>query len=82
MQIIMRKIATYTNFVKAPYMSHLVRKPKMWFPNRSDTDQHVEVQKMDSLEFRKYRNSENKGADQLRSYREAYLRMQKCWFSH
>ena len=32
---------------EALYMSHLVRKPTMLIPNRSDTNQHVEAQKMD-----------------------------------
>ena len=51
----------------------------MWFPNRSDTNQPVQTQKRArSLEFRikveeelYYPSSENKGADQLRSYCEA-----------
>ena len=34
-------------------MSHLVGKPTMWFPNRSDTNQAVQSQKMvRSLKFR------------------------------
>ena len=48
----------------------------MWFPNRSDTNQAR------SLKFRIYKVeelyypcSENKGADQLRSYCEADLRL-------
>ena len=53
----------------------------MWFPNRSDTNQPVQVQKRArSLKFRieveeelYYPSSENKGADQLRGYREADL---------
>ena len=55
----------------------------MWFPNRSDTNQAVQAQKMArSLKFRieveeelYYPSSENKGADQLRSYCEADLRL-------
>ena len=27
-------------------MSHVVRKPTMWFPNRSDTNRAVHAQKM------------------------------------
>ena len=55
----------------------------MWFPNRSDTNQAVQSQKRArSLKFRIYEEeeelypySENKGADQLRGYREADLRL-------
>ena len=55
----------------------------MWFPNRPDTNQAVEAQKTArSLKFRiyntKYPCSENKGADQLRGYREADLRLCFC----
>ena len=64
-------------------MSHLVRKPTMWFPNRSDTNRAVQSQKqVRSLKFRiweeeevYYPGSENKGADQLRSYCEADLHL-------
>ena len=72
----------------------------MWFPNRSDTNRPVQAQKRArSLKFRikveeelYYPSSENKGADQLRGYREADLRLcfrlgknpvfADCWFSH
>ena len=55
----------------------------MWFPNRSDTNRAVQSQKMArSLKFQilveeevYYPCSENKGADQLRGYREADLRL-------
>ena len=55
----------------------------MWFPNRSDTNRSVEAQKRArSLKFRisveeelYYQKSENKGADQLRGYCEADLRL-------
>ena len=55
----------------------------MWFPNRSDTNWTVQSQKRArSLKFRIYKveelyypSSENKGADQLRGYREADLRL-------
>ena len=55
----------------------------MWFPNKSDTNRSVEAQKRArSLKFRisveeelYYPKSENKGADQLRGYREADLRL-------
>ena len=50
----------------------------MWFPNRSDTN----WPRARSLKFRieveeelYYPSSENKGADQLRGYREADLRL-------
>ena len=55
----------------------------MWFPNRSDTNRAIQSQKM--VRGRKfwilveeelyYPSSENKGADQLRGYREADLRL-------
>ena len=55
----------------------------MWFPNRSDKNRPVQAQKRArSLKFRiqveeelYYPSSENKGADQLRGYREADLRL-------
>ena len=53
----------------------------MWFRNRSDTNQAVQAQKMAGdwkfwiykVEEVYYPCSENKGADQLRGYREADL---------
>ena len=53
----------------------------MWFPNRTDTNGPVQLQKQArSLKFWSqveeelyYSSSENKGADQLRGYREADL---------
>ena len=64
-------------------LSRPVRKPTMWFPTRPDTNRPVQSQKMArSLKFRilveeelYYPSSENKGADQLRSYLEADLRL-------
>ena len=66
-------------------MSRLVRKPTMWFPNRSDTNRPVQAQKrarslklkfwIEVEEELYYPNIENKGADQLRGYREADLRL-------
>ena len=58
-------------------------KPTMWFPNRSDTNRAVEAQmQARSLKFwilveeeLYYPSSENKGADQLRGFREADLRL-------
>ena len=55
----------------------------MWFPNRSDTNWAVQSQKQARcLEFQIYEEEEvyypcskNKGADQLRSYREADLHL-------
>ena len=56
----------------------------MWFPTRFDTNRPVQSQKRArSLKFRiqeeeeevDYPCSENKGADQLRGYREADLRL-------
>ena len=65
------------------YMSFVVRKPTFWFPTRSDTNRAVQPQKMArGLKFRiqveeglYYLCSENKGADQLRGYCEAALRL-------
>ena len=56
------------------YLSRLVGKPTMWFPNRSGTNRPVQAQKQArSLKFRikeeeevYYPCSENKGADQLK----------------
>ena len=55
----------------------------MWFLNRSNTNRPVQLQKQArSLKFwgyveeeLYYPSSENKGADQLRGYREADLRL-------
>ena len=60
-----------------------MRKPVFGFPTRSATNQAVQPQKMSrSLKFQikevdglYYPYSENKGADQLRGYREADLRL-------
>ena len=65
------------------YLSRLMDKPTMWFPTRSDTNRSVQSQKQArSFKFRMkeeerlyYPCSENKGADQLRSYCEADLRL-------
>ena len=64
-----------------------MRKPTIWVPTRSDTNQAVQSQKMVSgwkfwiykVEELYYPCSENNGADQLRNYCEADLRL--C-FSH
>ena len=53
----------------------------MWFPNRYDANRPVQAQKMardwkfwiKEVEELYYPCSENKGADQLRGYREADL---------
>ena len=58
-------------------------KPTIWFLNRPDTNRPVQSQKQArSLKFRIYEEEEvcyprreNKGADQLRGYREADLRL-------
>ena len=55
----------------------------MWFPNRSETNRAVEAQMTARcLKFRikeeeelYFPSSENKGADQLRCYREVDLRL-------
>ena len=64
-------------------LSRVMRKPTFWFPTWSDTNQAVQLQKMArGMKFRikeveglPYLSSENKGADQLRGYREADLRL-------
>ena len=58
----------------------------MWFPNRSDTNRPVQSKKrarrlkfgISVEEELYYPSSENKGADQLRGYREADLRLCFC----
>ena len=50
-----------------------MRKPTFWFPTWSDTNQAVRLQKI--VEGLDYLFSQNKGADQLRGYREADLRL-------
>ena len=55
-----------------------MRKPTFLFPTWSDTNQAVQLQKMAiglKVEGLYYLCSENKGADQLRGYREADLRL-------
>ena len=60
-----------------------MRKPTMWFLNRFNTNRAVQAQKMardwkfwnSNVEELYYPCSENKGADQLRSYCEADLRL-------
>ena len=55
----------------------------MWFPTRSNTNRPVQAQKRARIlkfwiyveEELYYPSSENKGADQLRGYREADLRL-------
>ena len=67
-----------------------MRKPTMWFSNRSDTNRAVQAQKIarcgkfwiyeeDDLY---YPFSENKGADQLRGYCVFVFAYANCWFSH
>ena len=65
-----------------PHMSRVMRKPAMWFPTKSDTNQPTRSQKQArSLNVRikddeglYYLCSENKDADQLCSYCTADLR--------
>ena len=65
------------------HMSCLMRKPTIWFLNRSDTNRPVQSRKnARNLKFwiskeggLYYLCSENKGANQLRGYREADLRL-------
>ena len=63
-----------------------MRKTTIWFLTRSDTNQAVQSLKMArGLKFQTeeeeglyFQSSENKGADQLRSCREADLRLCFC----
>ena len=65
------------------YLSLVIRKPTFWFPTWSKTKQAIQLQKMArGLKFRiekvkgwYYLCSENKGADQLRGYHKADLRL-------
>ena len=60
-----------------------MRKPALWFPSWSDTNQAVQSQRMVrglkfwiwKVEGMYYLCSEKKGADQLRGYREVDLRL-------
>ena len=60
-----------------------MRKPAMWILTRSDTNQAVKLLETArclkccilEVEVLYYPSSENKGADQLRGYREADLRL-------
>ena len=64
-------------------MIRVMRKPAMWFPNRFDTNQAVQAQKTArgwkfwnlKVEEFYYPCSEKEGADQLRTYCEADLRL-------
>ena len=81
-QAVMRIIVS----IGLKHMSCVMRKPAFWFPTLSDTDQAVQLQKMTrGLKFRIYEVeglyyicNKNKGADQLRGYREADLRLCFC----
>ena len=63
-----------------------MRKPTIWILTRSDVNQAVQPLKMargwkfwiEEVEGLYYPSSENKGADQLRGYREADLRLCFC----
>ena len=65
------------------YMSLVLRKPVFGVPTRSDSNRAVQPQKMARglkfwikiVEGLYYPYSKNKGADQLRGYREADLRL-------
>ena len=61
-------------------------KPTLWFLNGSDTNRAVQTRKMVRDWKLYYPCSENKCADQLRSYCEADLRLSfayaDCLFSH
>ena len=85
-KLIMRKKEQIGNDVCAGiglHLSRLLGQPTRWFLNRSDTNLPVQAQKqVRSLKFWIYKVkelyypcSENKGADQLRSYCEADQRL-------
>ena len=64
------------------YLSRVMRKSTFWFPTWSNTNQDEQLQMARGLKFwiwkvegLYYLCSENKGADQLRGYREADLRL-------
>ena len=73
------------------YLSRLVGKPTMWFPNRSDTNRPVQAQKRDrSLKFRNIALSDRVAktkalisfavtAKLICAFVFAY---EDCWFSH
>ena len=79
-------ISTYKSPHIDKYMSHNVRKPTMWILTRSDTNQAVQPLEIarslkiciKEVEVLYYPSSENRGADQLRSYREADLCLCFC----
>ena len=81
--IIIRSLDCLMSLNSISEMSLVVRKPVFGFPTRSDTNKAVQPQKIArGLKFRilkveglYYPCSENKGADQLRGYREADLRL-------
>ena len=68
-------------------MSHIMRKPTMWFPYRFNTNRAVHAEKMDrgvkfwieKVEVLYYLYSENKGDDQLRSHCKADLHLFRIW---
>ena len=72
-----------TSFNIVCYMSCNMRKPTMWILTRSHTNQAVQPLEMTrglkfciwEIEVLYYPSSKNKGADQLRSYCEADLRL-------
>ena len=74
MSCLFHSFINYCFAVQRHQMSLCVRKPTIWVPTRSDTNWAVQSSTVEELY---YPCSENKGADQLRSYCEADLRL---WF--
>ena len=78
-----RGIYLVSHSVEDFHLSRVMRKLTLWFPTWSDTNQAVQLQKIArglkfciwKVEGLYYLSSENKGADQLRGYREADLRL-------
>ena len=74
------------HYALGAYMSRVMRKPTFWFATWSDANQAVQLNKLArGLKFLilevgglYYLCSKNKGADQLRGYREADLRLCFC----
>ena len=72
-----------TQALEIQKLSRVMRKLTFWFPTWSDTNQAVQLQKMArglrfsdlKVEGLYYPCGENRGADQLRGYREADLRL-------
>ena len=82
--------ARESRFGRQDNSSRVMRKQTMWFPDRFASNRAVQAQKMvRGWKFRMhekeelhYRSSENKGADQLRSYCGFVFAYAECLFSN